>query len=475
MSDTSQNASAPVSAQEQFEINRRKSKKALPSLLVIFLLGTLMIQAMDFVYQNIGDSLGMGGQAALLTTIPGIILGVACLIYETLGDFISPKRMTMIGVWGLIVGSLMSFCCAWIGGPVAFWLVLVGRIVQVAGAQVAGSVFLVLTSKYLDGKEKARYFGIFNAVYYLAAAAGVFFGGMITSWNWRYIFLLPVLAIFFVPVLSRNTPDINVQSTKLDVIGIIVFGLSVTLLTVYFSYPDQWWLLLAAGLLFVMFALHVVDGKRPFITTKFVSNPRYMLPLVILFVLYALNYAAVPIYQVIGSELFKVPLWETTLYLTVVYVVATIIGVFSGPIVNKLGRWGTMLWSAIFMTIGFALSALFIHASFAMLTFFACIFITGMTAVYTPIYDAGSAAVPSEQGGRAMGVLDLTLNVTGSIGIAIYSAMMANSGFAAHGFFGLTSGRAFNSVANMFWCMAFLSLLGVVIIIASRRHIVTRK
>ena len=91
MSDASQNASAAVPAQEQFEINRRKSKKALPSLLVIFLLGTLMIQAMDFVYQNIGDSLGMGGQAALLTTIPGIILGVACLIYETLGDFISPK------------------------------------------------------------------------------------------------------------------------------------------------------------------------------------------------------------------------------------------------------------------------------------------------------------------------------------------------------------------------------------------------
>ena len=38
MSDASQNASAAVSAQEQFEINRRKSKKALPSLLVIFLL-----------------------------------------------------------------------------------------------------------------------------------------------------------------------------------------------------------------------------------------------------------------------------------------------------------------------------------------------------------------------------------------------------------------------------------------------------
>ena len=55
--------------------------------------------------------------------------------------------------------------------------------IQVAGAQVAGSVFLVMTVKYLNDKEKAIYIGIYNAVYYLAAAIGVFAGGFITSFD----------------------------------------------------------------------------------------------------------------------------------------------------------------------------------------------------------------------------------------------------------------------------------------------------
>ena len=63
--------------------------------------------------------------------------------------------------------------------------------IQVAGAQVAGSVFLVMTVKYLNDKEKAIYIGIYNAVYYLAAAIGVFAGGFITSFDWKYLFLVP--------------------------------------------------------------------------------------------------------------------------------------------------------------------------------------------------------------------------------------------------------------------------------------------
>lgn len=465
MSDTAS------SADLQFEKNRAMSKKAIPSLLIIFLLGTLMLQAMNLVYQNIGNSLGMGGSAALLTTIPGIILGVVCLIYETLGDFISPKKMTMIGVWGLIIGSLLAFGAGFIPGHVGFWLVLVGRIIQTAGAQVSGSVFLVLTSKYLNDEEKAKYFGIFNAIYYAAAALGVFAGGMITSWDWRYLFLIPVLSVFFIPTLIKNTPDIDVQKTKLDVLGIVIFGTFATALTVYFSYPDQWWLLVVAAILFVVFGFYVVKGKNPFITTKFVSNPRYMLPLLILFVLYFVNFAAVPIYQVIGSELFKVPLWETTLYLTVIYIVAALIGVFSGPIVDKIGNWQAMVWSAVLMVVGFGLSALFLHTSFVVLSIFACLFIAGMTAVYTAIYNAGSAAVPASEGGRAMGVLDLTLNVTSSIGIAIYSALMANKSFGAHGFFGATGSAAVVSVSNMFWCMTLISAIGLIIVLFSRKHI----
>lgn len=105
MSDSTQ--AANVTAADDFEANRAKTKKALPALLIVFTLGTLMIQAFNLVFQNIGDSLGMSASASLISTLPGIVLGVVCMLYGTLCDFISPKRMTLFGVSALVIGSLL--------------------------------------------------------------------------------------------------------------------------------------------------------------------------------------------------------------------------------------------------------------------------------------------------------------------------------------------------------------------------------
>lgn len=98
-----------VASIDDFEANRAKTKKALPALLIVFTLGTLMIQAFNLVFQNIGDSLGMSSSASLISTLPGIVLGVVCMLYGTLCDFISPKRMTLFGVVALVAGSFLGF------------------------------------------------------------------------------------------------------------------------------------------------------------------------------------------------------------------------------------------------------------------------------------------------------------------------------------------------------------------------------
>lgn len=171
-----------TSSSQEFEMNRFKTKKSLPALLIVFTLATLMIQCFNLVYANIGESMHMSANtSALLSTVPGIILGVVCMLYDTLCDYISPKKMTLWGVSALVLGSLLGFFAA-----TNFWLVLVARMIQVAGGQVTGSVFLVMTVKYLTNREKAIYIGVFNAVYYLAAALGVFAGGWITNIPWKF-------------------------------------------------------------------------------------------------------------------------------------------------------------------------------------------------------------------------------------------------------------------------------------------------
>ena len=457
------------SATSDFEENRAKTKKSLPALLIVFTLGTLMIQAFNLVYQNIGDSLHMlSASASLISTLPGIVLGVVCMLYGTLCDFISPKRMTLFGVISLVVGSLLGLL-----GASNFWLVLLARIIQVAGAQVAGSVFLVMTVKYLTDKEKAVYLGIFNAVYYLAAAIGVFAGGMITSIDWKYLFLIPALSIFFVPLLVENTPDISMKGSKIDVLGITIFAVIAALIAIYFSYPSVWYLVAILALV-VIFGFYLARGKAPFLSKQFLTNKSYMSIIALLFVFYFFNFACVPIYQVIGGGIYKMSLKTVSFYLALVYLVATVLGIVSGVLVNKLGRFHTMVLSGILMIAGFAGSALLIKTSFALLTLFACVFIAGVTIVYTPIYDAASDALPAEENGRGIGICDLTLNTASSIGLALYSSLIANPGFASKGLF--TAGtHVENTTANMFWVMCLVSVLALILTFVFRRRIEGKK
>lgn len=54
--------------------------------------GILEQQAFGMIFVNIGQQLGTPELASLITSLPGIALGIVCVIYGSLGDFVSLKR-----------------------------------------------------------------------------------------------------------------------------------------------------------------------------------------------------------------------------------------------------------------------------------------------------------------------------------------------------------------------------------------------
>ncbi|MBQ5557383.1 MAG: MFS transporter, partial [Aeriscardovia sp.] len=98
--------------------------------------------------------------------------------------------------------------------------------VQSAGAQVTGSVFVVMAVKYLASSEKVVYLGINNAVYFFACMIGVVAGGFIEMIPWKFLLLLfAALAVVVLPLLLKNIPDVCGASEKVDAFGITVSGL----------------------------------------------------------------------------------------------------------------------------------------------------------------------------------------------------------------------------------------------------------
>ena len=154
--------------------------RSLIPLLITFVLGTLCLQGFNLVFQQVGADVGAPNQASLITAFPSIVLGIVCFIYGSLGDFVSLRKLVTVGLVTLFIGSLFGFVANYFFAA-NLWTVIIARVLQTAGEQVAGSAFLVVATKYLRNDLKVIFFGLFTAAYQLSASIGVFAAGMLSS------------------------------------------------------------------------------------------------------------------------------------------------------------------------------------------------------------------------------------------------------------------------------------------------------
>ena len=449
-------------ALDPYEDPKTRDKVAIYSLillLITFILGTLCLQGFNLVFDQIGKAVGAPNQASLITSLPIIVLGIVCFIYGSLGDFVSLRRLITIGLVTLFVGSLFGFIANFFFTP-NLWTVIIARILQTAGEQVAGSSFLVIATKYLRNDLKVIFFGLFTAAYQLSASIGVFAAGALSSIAWQYLFLIPAITILFLPVLAKCLPTKNGIGGKIDKLGFTVFGVAVALLTLFFSYK-AWGLLLGSIVLFIVFAVYIVKAKNPFVTPAFFKNKRWLSGIILIFIFYFTNYCMPPIYNVIGGALYHMSTEAVSSYLVWAFVVAAVIGTCSGTIIGFIGRKAGIITAAILMILGWVGAAVFINCGFLVLTLCACIYYAGCGLMYSPIVSTVLSALPVEESGRGCGMNDLVMNVTASIGISIFSGFFGGNlfkGFSFANISGLAAGYS-----NLIMMGAVVAFIGLVV------------
>ncbi|MBQ1299121.1 MAG: MFS transporter [Aeriscardovia sp.] len=421
---------------------------ALWALLIIYLLGNLMLQAFNLSYSDIGKDLGAGKASDFLSVIPGIVLAVLSLLYDALCDFVSARAIAFWGASFLIAGSLLGIFLHSFAG------ILAARILQQSGSQAAGSVFLVSCVKRLPPGRKTFYIGLFGAVYSAASVLGVLAGGLVDLIPWNLLFVLPLLSLPFLPLLS-SLPKGSGEKRKVDYFGMILFSLLSGSISVFFDFISLASVLVLLGLL-LGFAAYALFNKNCFLPRRFLKNRAFASAISVIIVFNLFSYAQIPIYQLIGKDVYRMPLDEVSWALAAVYALTAAVGAFSGKLVSWLGHYRTILFSALAMVIGLGLSALFIGSGFWLLTVFACIYNFGEIAAYSPLYSAATSTLLPEERGRGMGLCELSLNTTSAIGLSVYSALLScrplsrlRLAFSSSGFL----------ASNVLWIMAFASAL----------------
>ena len=121
------------------------------------------------------------------------------------------------------------------------------------------------------------------------------------------------------------------------------------------------------------------------------------------------------------------------------------------------------------MAVGFIGAGFAVNAGFVVLTLFACVFYAGCGLMYSPVVSTVLGTLSQDESGRGVGMNDLVMNVTGSIGIAIFGGLMSSQAFSGSSIIGATGAAA--SYSNLLLIAGCVPLVGVIYYLVVRRKI----
>ncbi|MEK0307234.1 MFS transporter [Bifidobacterium favimelis] len=458
----------PKEGTPEFARMNKMARVAIPVVLIIFTLGVLQQQAFGMIYVNIGKQLNQPNLAPLITSLPGIVLGIVCVIYGSLGDFVSLKKMMLMGTVVFVLGSVLG--CF---GTLSIWIVIAARVIQSAGWQVSGSIFLVLVSKYVETRKRVLWYGVFVAVFRFAAALGVFLAGYMTLLDWRWLFGVGVLAVFFLPVLAKNLPDQHAAGAHIDGVGFTLIGLFAAAVTMFFTDMNWGWGI-ACLVTLAAFVIYINKAKNPFITPKMLTNPAFAMTMTVIFVGYFFSYTLNAGVNAIGLNVYGIDSSKVSNLLVWSIILAGVMGFAAGPVIQKIGRKASVILALACMGGGLIAIALLIPAGkIWALAVAPCIYYFGTSFFYQPIVDTATLTVEPEESGRVLGFNDLIQAITGSVGVALFGQLMANGSMGAGSPAGTEPGLA-STYANVFLVGGVVILAALVIFICSMKMIYSR-
>jgi EmrB/QacA subfamily drug resistance transporter len=390
-----------------------------------------------------------------------ITFGGFLLLAGRLGDLVGRKRVFLTG---LVMFSAASVLC---GVANSQGLLIVARLLQGVGGAVASSVILAIIVTEFPGRvEQAKAMGMYAFVSAGGGSIGLLAGGALTqSLNWHWIFFvnvpIGVVAFLLGSALIEENEGIGLTG-GVDVLGSILITLS-TMLGAFAIVKSTEYGLLSARTLAVGGTSLALLGAFLMLEAR-LANP--IMPLRVLrlrmligssvvrgllitgmfsaFFLGSLYLERVLGYNAIGTGLAFMPL--------TVSIAVMSMGV-AARAVERFGAVNTLAAGLAGIITGLALLAVQgVHASYFPGLFFAFLALgLGAGASFLPLLTMGMADAPPRDAGLASGIINVSVQLFGAIGLATLGTIATDHTKALS-----ASGRALNSALTGGYHLAYL-------------------
>jgi EmrB/QacA subfamily drug resistance transporter len=393
-----------------------------------------------------------------------LVFGGFLLLGGRTADLIGRRRIFLLGVAVFTLSSLLAGL-AWSEPS------LIGaRAFQGLGAAIITPAALsILSTTFVEGRERNIALGVWGAVGGFGAAAGVLLGGILTdalSWEWIFFVNVPVglTALVLAPILLRESRDASVKTFDFAGGVLVTGGLSSLVYAITQAGQDGW---LAgktvgsfAGALVLLAGFVAWERRHPeplmrfgLLQTRTVSGANvagFILGTAIFSMFLMLT---LYMQQVLGYSAMK----TGVAYLAVAGT-AIIWSAVAAQLVTRIGVKPVLVAGMTFLTAGLVFfTQVSVGGSYLgdLLPGFLLIGI-GLGFSFVPISIAALAGVEPSEAGLASGLINTSQQIGGALGIAALSTIATSRTDDA-----VAAGTALPSALVDGFSAAFLTGVGI--------------
>ena len=245
-------------------MTHRQIMFVLVGLMAGMFLSALDQSVVGTAMRTIADDLhGLSAQA-WVTTAYLITSTIATPIYGKLGDIFGRRYLFITAISIFVVGSVIS------GFASSMYELAAFRAIQGIGAGGLFALALTILADIVPPRERAKYQGMFLAVFGMSSVLGPLIGGMfagidslfgITGWRWIFLMNLPIgLVALFLVLSFLHIPHHAAVSKVIDWWGVVTIIVGVVPILIVAEQGREWgWASLSSITAYVVGVVGIVS------------------------------------------------------------------------------------------------------------------------------------------------------------------------------------------------------------------------
>ncbi|WP_080837930.1 MFS transporter [Cohnella massiliensis] len=396
-----------------------KSDKLIYTLAFTMILSSMSATMFNIVLPKMAAEFQLTyAQVSWVSAIYSLIYAIGSAIYSKLADLIKLKSLVTFGILFFCIGSLIGLVSG------AFWMVLLGRILQACGAAVIPAMAMIVPIRFF-AERRGWALGITATGLAIGGTIGPVVSATLVSFaHWRWLFCLPLLLVVTLPFYRKYLNDEQGKGGKLDWIGGGLLACTVAGLLLTLTFENGLSAAMSAAAL-LLFVVRIHKATSPFVNPSLFRNVDYSLGLAIAVMGVSVGYCLLLLTPQLLADVHDLSPGLIGFIMVPGAAVSALLGRKAGKLADAKGNSTLLAIASVLLFVCFSLMYLFsLGGSPVLVAVFLIFGNVGLMFFQIALSNTISRTLPNEQTGIGMGLLSMLNFLSGAIATGIYSKIV---------------------------------------------------